>query len=163
VAASVRHAVAEVDPEQPLGAVRPMETLIAESVAPRRLNFVLVSAFAALALLLSGVGLYGVMAYLVAQRTREIGVRMALGATPWQVMALVLRDAATMTIAGIGVGAAAALVLTRSMTSMLFGVSAADPRIYAGVSLLLAIVALAASVIPSSRATRVDPIAALRT
>ena len=158
----LRAAVASVDPLQPLGAIRPMDTLIAESVASRRLNFVLVSAFAAVALVLSATGLYGVMAYIVAQRTREIGVRMALGATSWQVVALVLRQAGVMTAAGIAFGIAGALALTRSMTSMLFGIGAADPRVYGGVSFLLGLVALIAVAVPSSRATRVDPITALR-
>jgi putative ABC transport system permease protein len=157
----VRAAVANVDRQQPLGEIRTMETLIAESVAPRRLNFVLVSAFAFVALVLSATGLYGVMAYLVAQRTREIGVRMALGATPRQVVGLVLRQAGAMTAVGIAVGVAAALAVTRSMTSMLFGISAADPRVYAAVSLLLGVVALIAVAVPSSRATRIDPITAL--
>jgi putative ABC transport system permease protein len=158
----LRAAVASVDPLQPLGAIRPMDTLIAESVASRRLNFVLVSAFAAVALVLSATGLYGVMAYIVAQRTREIGVRMALGATSWQVVALVLRQAGVMIAAGIAFGIAGALALTRSMTSMLFGIGAADPRVYGGVSFLLGLVALIAVAVPSSRATRVDPITALR-
>jgi predicted permease len=162
VAPLVRAAVTAVDPQQPLGMIRPMDALIADSVAPQRLNFLLVSAFALVALVLTAAGLYGVMAYLVAQRTREIGVRMALGATPQQVVGLVMRQAGSMTIVGIVVGLVGALLLTRSMTSMLFGVSAADPVIYAGVSLLLAVVALAAVAIPSSRATRVDPISALR-
>ena len=162
VAPRVRAAVAEVDPQQPLGAIRSMDALIADSVAPRRLNFVLVSTFASLALVLSATGLYGVMAYLVAQRTREIGVRMALGATPQHVLRMVMRQAGAMTAAGIAAGIVGALLMTRSMTSMLFGISPADPRVYAGVSMLLALVALVASAIPSSRATRVDPITALR-
>jgi putative ABC transport system permease protein len=162
VAPRVRAAVAEVDPQQPLGAIRSMDALIADSVAPRRLNFVLVSTFASLALVLSATGLYGVMAYLVAQRTREIGVRMALGATPQHVLRMVMRQAGAMTAAGIAAGIVGALLMTRSMTSMLFGISPADPRVYAGVSILLALVALVASAIPSSRATRVDPITALR-
>jgi putative ABC transport system permease protein len=157
----VRAAVSSVDPLQPLGEIRTMATLIAESVAPRRLNFVLVSAFAFVALVLSATGLYGVMAYLVAQRTREIGVRMALGATPRQVVGLVLRQAGAMTAVGIALGIAGALAVTRSISSMLFGISAADPRVYAGVSLLLGVVALLAVAVPSSRATRVDPITAL--
>jgi putative ABC transport system permease protein len=158
----IRSSVAEVDPQLPIGLVRPMDEVIAESVAPRRLNFVLVSAFALVALVLTAAGLYGVMAYLVTQRTREIGVRMALGASRRQVLALVLRQAGAMTLAGIAIGVAGALLLTRSMTSLLFGVSAADPLVYVGVSALLAAVAVLAVAVPSSRATRIDPLAALR-
>jgi putative ABC transport system permease protein len=158
----VRSSVANIDPQLPIGLVRPMDDLIGDSVAPRRLNFVLVSAFAFVALVLTAAGLYGVMAYVVAQRTREIGVRMALGATRRQVLALMFRQAGTMTLVGIGTGIAGALVLTRSMTSLLFGVSAADPLVYLGVSALLAAVALVAVAVPSSRATRIDPLLALR-
>jgi putative ABC transport system permease protein len=103
-----------------------------------------------------------VMSYLVAQRTREIGVRMALGATRGQVLQLVVREAGSMTLVGIAVGVGGALLLTRSMTSMLFGVSAANPLIYVSTSLLLALVSLLAIAVPSSRATRVDPLSALR-
>jgi putative ABC transport system permease protein len=162
VAPMFRTAVAAIDPEQPVGLVRPMDELIADSVAPRRLNFILVTAFACVALVLTAAGLYGVMAYLVSQRTREIGVRMALGASPGQVLGLVMRQAGTMTIAGIALGIAGALALTRSMSSLLFGVSAADPTIYLAVSALLALVAFAAVTVPSLRATRVDPLIALR-
>jgi ABC-type antimicrobial peptide transport system permease subunit len=102
------------------------------------------------------------MSYLVAQRTREIGVRMALGASPASVLVLMLRQAGTMMLLGIGIGLAGALALTRSLSSLLFGVTSKDPSIYAGVSLLLAVVALLAVAVPSSRATRVDPLAALR-
>ena len=158
----IRTAVAHVDAQVPIGLVRAMDDLIGDSVAPRRLNFVLVSAFAAVALILTAAGLYGVMSYLVAQRTREIGVRMALGASRRQVLALVLREAGTMTLFGMGLGIAGALALTRSMTAMLFGVSAANPLIYASMSLLLAAVALLAVAVPASRATRVDPLLALR-
>jgi ABC-type antimicrobial peptide transport system permease subunit len=105
-----------------------MDDIIGESIAPQRLNFVLVSAFAFVALVLTAAGLYGVMAYVVAQRTREIGVRMALGATRGQVLRLMFQQAGTLTGIGIGLGIAGALLLTRSMTS-LFGVSAADPRL----------------------------------
>jgi ABC-type antimicrobial peptide transport system permease subunit len=142
--------------------VRPIDDLIDESVAPRRLNFVLVSAFAFVALVLTAAGLYGVMAYVVSQRTREIGVRMALGATRRQVLAMMFRQAGIMTGLGIGLGVVGALILTRSMTSLLFGVSAADPLVYVGVSLLLAVVACIAVAVPSFRAMRVDPLAALR-
>ena len=158
----IRAAVAQVDAQVPIGMVRGMDDLIGDSIAPRRLNFVLVSAFAAVALILTAAGLYGVMSYLVAQRTREIGVRMALGATRGQVLQLVLREAGSMTLVGIAVGVGGALLLTRSMTSMLFGVSAANPLIYLSMSLLLALVALLAIAVPSSRATRVDPLSALR-
>jgi ABC-type antimicrobial peptide transport system permease subunit len=102
------------------------------------------------------------MAYVVAQRTREIGVRMALGATRSQVLAMMFRQAGCLTAIGIGVGVMGALLLTRSMTSLLFGVSAADPVVYAAVSALLAAVALLAVAVPSSRATRIDPLLALR-
>ena len=161
-APQIRTAVANVDAQVPIGLVRQMDDLIADSVAPRRLNFLLVSAFAAVALMLTAAGLYGVMAYLVAQRTKEIGVRMALGATRAQVLQLVLREAGTMTLLGIAIGVGGGLLLTRSMTSLLFGVSAADPLIYLAMSLLLAAVSLLAIAIPSSRATRIDPLSALR-
>jgi len=162
IAPLLRTSVASIDPQLPIGPVRPMGDLIGDSVAPRRLNFVLVSAFAFVALVLTASGLYGVMSYVVAQRTREIGVRMALGATRSQVLAMMFRQAGTMTLVGIGTGIAGALVLTRSMSSLLFGVSAADPAIYIGVSLIFAIVACLAVAVPSLRATRVDPLAALR-
>jgi putative ABC transport system permease protein len=158
----IRTVVAQVDAQVPIGLVRGMDDLIGDSIAPRRLNFVLVSAFAAIALILTAAGLYGVMSYLVAQRTREIGVRMALGATRGQVLQLVVREAGSMTLVGIAVGVGGALLLTRSMTSMLFGVSATNPLIYVSMSLLLALVSLLAIAVPSSRATRVDPLSALR-
>jgi putative ABC transport system permease protein len=162
LAPMLRTAAAAIDRNQPIGAVRPMERLIADSVAPRRLNLWLVSAFAGLALALTAAGLYGVMAYLVAQRTHEIGVRMALGASRARVLAMMLRQVGTLTAIGIAVGLAAALVLTRWLASLLFGVSARDPLVYAGVSAVLALVALAAVAIPTARAARVDPLLALR-
>jgi putative ABC transport system permease protein len=158
----LRTSVASIDPQVPIGIVRPMDDVIGDSVAPRRLNFVLVSMFAFVAVVLTAAGLYGVMAYLVAQRTREIGVRMALGATRSQVLTLMFRQAGTMTGLGIGLGVAGALLLTRSMSSLLFGVGAADPLVYIGVSALLAVVALVAVAVPSSKATRIDPLLALR-
>ena len=161
-ASMLRTAVASIDRQLPIGLVRPMDELIGDSIAPRRLNFVLVSAFALVALVLTAAGLYGVMAYAVAQRTREIGVRMALGASRRQVLAMMFRQGGTMTAAGIGLGIAGALLLTRSMRSLLFGVSAADPAVYLGVSALLAAVAIIAVAVPSSRATRIDPLLALR-
>ena len=115
-----------------------------------------------MALVLTAAGLYGVMAYVVAQRTREIGVRMALGATRGQVLAMMFRQAGGMTAMGIGTGIAGALALTRSLATLLFGVSATDPPVYVGVSVVLALVALAAVAVPSARATRIDPLLALR-
>jgi putative ABC transport system permease protein len=162
VAPLLKAAVAEIDRNQPLGMVAQMDTLIAGSVAPRRLNLWLVSAFAVVALVLTAAGLYGVMAYLVAQRTHEIGVRMALGASRGQVLALVLRQIGALTAIGIATGVAVALAFTRSLAALLFGVSATDPLVYAVVSVILATVALVAVAVPSSRATRVDPLLALR-
>jgi ABC-type antimicrobial peptide transport system permease subunit len=162
IAPAVRATVSAIDPQQPLGPIRPMEELITDSVGTYRLNFVLVSVFAAIALFLTAAGLYGVMSYIVTQRTREIGVRMALGATRGQVLLLMLRQAGTITLLGIAVGVTGALAATRMMASLLFGVSAADPFIYAAVSALLAAVALLAVAVPSNRATRVDPLSALR-
>jgi len=162
VAPVLRTAVASVDEQQPVGAIQSMDDLIAHSVAPRRLNLLLLSVFAFVAVTLTAAGLYGVMAYLVAQRTREIGVRMALGATPSSVLGLVLRQAGGMTTAGIVIGLAGAFLFARYLTSLLFQVSAADPAVYLAVSLLLSGVAFLAIVIPCSRATRVDPLTALR-
>jgi len=158
----LRTALTNVDPQVPIGLVRRMDDLIDDSIAPRRLNFVLVSAFALVAMGLTSAGLYGVMAYLVTQRTREIGVRMALGASRKQVLALVLREAGSMTLLGIVIGVVGALVLTRFMATMLFGISAANPLVYLSMSLVLALVALLAVAVPSSRATRIDPLSAIR-
>ncbi len=162
IAPMLRSAVNEIDRNQPVGTVSAMEDLIAASVAPRRLNLWLVVAFAVIALMLTAAGLYGVMSYLVAQRTREIGVRMALGATRSSVLQLVLRQAGAMTLAGIAIGLVGALALTRFLATILFGVSTKDPIVYAGVAALLGVVALVAVAIPSSRATRIDPLKALR-
>jgi putative ABC transport system permease protein len=160
--ALLRSAVAAVDPQQPLGTVRPMEHLVAESVAPQRLNSVVLGAFALVAVVLTAAGLYGVLACLVGQRTREIGVRMALGASQRQVAWLVLGQAGVMMSSGIAVGLAIALALSRSLTSLLFGVSPVDPSVYVGVSVLLAGVGALAAAVPCVRASRVDPLTALR-
>jgi putative ABC transport system permease protein len=162
VAAMVRASVAAIDPQQPVGWVRSVDALIAESVAPRRLNLWLVTAFAILALVLTAGGLYGVMAYLVTARTREIGVRIALGASPSSVVRLVLGRASVLTLLGIGTGIAGALAVSRAVAGLLFGVSATEPWVFVAASLLLGVVSLAAAAVPSWRAVRIDPIAALR-
>jgi putative ABC transport system permease protein len=158
----LRAAVAELDRNQPIGLVSQIDALIDRTVAPRRLNMWLVSAFAVVALVLTATGLYGVMAYLVAQRTHEIGVRMALGASRRRVVALVVHQAGVMTLAGIVLGLAGAVAVSRLVARVLFGVSATEPLVYAVVAALVAFVALLATAVPSSRATRVSPIAALR-
>jgi len=158
----LKAAVAEIDRNQPLAIVSQMDRLIADSVAPRRLNLWLVPAFGVLALVLTAAGLYGVMAYLVAQRTHEIGVRMALGASRASVLGLVIRQAGVLAIAGISAGVAGAAALTRFLATLLFGVSTTDQYVYVVVSLLVAGVALLAAIVPSLRAAGVDPVTALR-
>jgi predicted permease len=162
VMAAVRRAVAEIDPREVVFNVQTMDEVVANSFAARRLSMILLGVFAALALVLACVGIYGVISYLVGQRTREIGVRMALGAQPGDVLRLVVGHGARMALIGVAIGIAAALGLTRLMANQLFGVSAHDPLTYAGVTMLLIIVALAACYIPARRAMRVDPMVALR-
>ena len=161
-AALIKAAVKEIDSQQPIGAIQSMAAIIDDSVAPRRLNLILMSGFAIVAVVLTAAGLYGVMAYLVSQRTREIGVRMALGASRWQILGMLFRHAGLMTGAGIALGVAGSALLTRWLTTMLFGVSRTSLPIYLAVSLLLSLVALIAVAVPSRRAVRVDPLIALR-
>jgi putative ABC transport system permease protein len=160
--ASVRKAVRDVVPDEPLYDVRTMEERVEASTAPRRLNALLLGVFAALALLLSAVGTYGVIAYSVAQRTRELGIRMALGAERADLLRMVALDGLTLACAGVILGVAAALGLTQFLASMLFSVRPADPLTFASVSVLLVAVALVSSYIPARRATKVDPLVALR-
>ncbi len=160
--ASVRAAAKEIDPDVPISNVLSMEELMSTSVGPRRFNTLLLAIFAGVALILATVGIYGVMACLVGQRHHEIGVRMALGAQAADIMKLVLRHGMALTLIGMCVGLAAAFGLTRAMTSLLFEVDALDPLIFAGVSLLLAGVSLPAVYFPARRATRVDPLVALK-
>ena len=162
VMGAVRRAVAELDSRDVVYAVQTMDDVLERSLAARRLSMVLLSAFASLALLLSCIGIYGVISHLVGQRTHEIGVRMALGAQPGDVMRLVLGQGAKMALLGVVIGLAAALALTRLMASQLFGVTPHDPLTYASVGLLLIIVALLACYLPARRAVRVDPLIALR-
>jgi predicted permease len=162
VMVSVRRAVAEVDPREVVYNVQTMDEVISHSFAARRLSMMLLGVFAALALALACVGIYGVISYLVGQRTHEIGLRMALGAQPGDVLRLIIGHGAKMALIGVAIGVAAALGLTRLMANQLFGVSAHDPLTFAGVATLLLVVAVAACYIPARRAMRVDPMTALR-
>jgi putative ABC transport system permease protein len=162
LAPSVRREVLAVDREQAISNMKTMRQRLAESVAQRRFNMTLLGLFAAVALMLAGVGVYGVMSYAVARRTHEIGVRVALGAQRGDVLSLVLRQGMKLTLAGVAVGLVGALAATRVMASMLYGISATDPLVFAGVAALLAAVALLACLVPARRATKVDPMVALR-
>ena len=162
VAASLRKRVAEIDPSQPVFGVESLEDALAESVAPRRFNLALLEVFAAAALLLAVVGIYGVVAYGVAQRTHEIGVRMALGAQRDNVVGMVVRQGMLVALGGISAGVAAAFGLTRLMATLLYGVKPTDAAIFTAVPLVLAASALVACVLPALRAARVDPVVALR-
>jgi predicted permease len=158
----VRSAVAQLDSREVVYGVATMDDVLATSLAARRLSMILLSAFAALALILSCIGIYGVISHLVGQRTHEIGVRMALGAQSGDVMRLVLGQGTKMVLLGVVIGIAAALGLTRLMANQLFGVTSHDPLTFAAVALLLTVVALLACYIPARRAVRVDPLIALR-
>jgi len=160
--AAVRSQVRELDPDLPITRVMPMTEVVARSVWQPRLYTALFGVFAGVALILATVGIYGVMSYAVTQRTREIGLRMALGAQRHDVLKLVVGQGVLLATIGVGVGLAAALALTRLMSSLLFGVTATDPITFAAVSVLLAGVALGACFIPARRAAKVDPMVALR-
>ena len=142
--------------------VRTMDESVSASLSPQRFTMLLLAAFAGTALLLAGAGIYGVMAYMVTRRTREIGVRMALGAAAGDVLKLVIGQGLWTTAVGVVIGVAGSLVLTRTMQSLLFGVSATDPLTLVEVVILLAAVSCLASWIPARRATKVDPLVALR-
>ncbi|HLY19818.1 MAG TPA: ABC transporter permease [Bryobacteraceae bacterium] len=159
---AVRAAVLESSHDQPVYGVRTMDQIVSASIADRRFSMLLLSIFAGLALLLAAVGIYGVISYTVAQRTREIGIRMALGAGQADVLKAVLSQGMLPVLAGLGIGLAAAMGLTRLMAGMLYGVKAGDPLTLTGVALLLATVAFIATLVPARRATRVAPVVALR-
>jgi putative ABC transport system permease protein len=158
----IRREVQALDPNLPVYNVQTMEAVIGKSVSDRRLNMTLLAIFAGVAMLLSMVGIYSVMSYTVTQNTREIGIRMALGAQARDVLKLVVGQGLTLTMIGVGVGVAGALILTRLMESLLYGVKATDPLTFLAVSVLLIAVALLACYWPARRATKVDPMIALR-
>jgi predicted permease len=162
VMSSVRRAVEEIDPREVVYNVQTMNEVVSNSFAARRLSMILLGVFAALALLLACVGIYGVISYLVGQRTHEIGVRIALGAQRSDVLRLVIGHGARMALLGVAIGVGTALGLTRLMANQLFGVSGYDPLTFAGVAMLLTLVAIAACYVPARRAMRVDPMIALR-
>jgi putative ABC transport system permease protein len=159
---SVGAAVRAIDPELPLGEVRTMEEVVDQTIARPRVIAVLLAAFALMALVLAAVGVYGVMAYSVAQRTREIGVRMALGATTESVLGLVLRQAIRLILVGVAAGLIAAAGLTRVLATLLYDIDALDPLTFGGTAVLLTGVAALASYLPARRGTRIAPIEALR-
>jgi predicted permease len=162
LASAVRKELRELDPDLPVYNVRTMDQRVSESLARRRFSMLLFAIFAALASGLAAVGIYGVIAFLVTQGTREMGIRMALGATPGEIGMLVVKHGLLMAAFAIVIGVGAALLVTRVMRSLLFGVAAADPITYALVCLLVALTALAASYFPARRAARLDPMRSLR-
>ena len=159
---AVGRAVRDTDPDLPVYAVQTMEQVQAATAASRRFSMQVLGGFALLALLLSAIGIYGVMAYLVSQRTHEIGIRMALGARPGSVVGMVLSYAMTLAAIGVLAGAVAAVVLTRFIAGMLFGISPTDPSTFVVIALTLGLTAAVAAVTPARRAARVDPMVALR-
>jgi putative ABC transport system permease protein len=162
LAPAVQREIRAVDPNQPVSDVRTMDRVMSEWVSRSRFNTLLLGLFAALATLLSAVGIFGVMNYSVALRTREIGLRLAVGAQPRQVLMLILKQGLLLTIFGVVVGLAAAFALTRLLSGLLFGVAAVDPTTFTTISLLLVVVSLLACYLPARRAMRIDPLQALR-
>jgi len=162
VAADARRAIRDLDPDLAIAHVKTLEDVVAESVAQPRFYMMLLTAFAVVAILLAAIGIYGVIAYLVGQRAREIGIRIALGASPSRVVNMVVREGVAMVAVGIGLGVVGAFALTRLMGALLFDTKASDPATYVLVTLVLAIVALVASSVPALRAANVDPALAMR-
>ena len=159
---ALRHASAQMSSQQVIYAAQSMEEIISDSLATRRFSMILLGIFAGLALLLASVGIYGVISYVVGERTREMGIRMALGAQRWDILWLILRQGGTLAAAGVVVGMISSLGLARFMTAQLYGIRATDPVTFIAVAVLLGLVALAACCVPAMRAARVDPMVALR-
>jgi len=162
LAASIRQAVTSLDRDVPVFSVQPMEKYVDQATEQSRLNMTLLALFGALALVLSSLGIYGVLSYVVSGRTQEIGIRMALGATRGDVLRLIVGYGMALTVTGIAIGLAASWAITRSLSNLLVGVSPHDPGTFVGIALLLVAIALIASYLPGRRATRVDPMITLR-
>jgi len=162
LAQQLRGLVRSLDAELPISRLEPMEDLVSRATARQRFDTILLGLFGLTALLLASVGLYGVMAYLVSQRTREIGIRMALGGNPTAIRRMVLREGILISVAGLAIGAVASLAGARVLGGLLFGVSPTDAPTYAAIIGLLLVVGAAASAGPARRATRIDPLVALR-
>jgi putative ABC transport system permease protein len=158
---AVRQRIHELDPDQPILRIATVDARVAESLKPQRFSTLLMSLFAALALTLGVIGLYGVLAYTVVQRTHEIGIRLALGAQPGNIVALVMRQGLSLTLLGLALGLAGAAALTRLLERLLHGVSATDAPTFIAIALLLSVVAVLACYLPARRATKVDPMIAL--
>jgi putative ABC transport system permease protein len=162
ISGSLRAALVSIDKSLPVTALKPMTEYMHDSLSRRRFNMILLAAFSGIALVLAGIGIYGVISYGVAQRTREMGIRMALGAQSRDVLKLVVRQAMLLTLGGVAIGLLASFALTRLMRSLLFSVSVTDPLTFAAIALLLTLIALLACLIPARRATKIDPLVALR-
>jgi len=159
---AVRDAVRQVDPQQPIGDLISLDQALSRSTAARRLSMTLLTFFAALAVLLALIGIYGITAYAVTQRTRELGLRMAIGARPAEVVGMLLRENLLLVIGGLVLGMAGAALATRALRTMLFGVSTLDAVTFIGAALVLGGVAMLATYVPARRAARIDPMVALR-
>jgi putative ABC transport system permease protein len=159
---SIRAAIRTVDPDLPIASVSTLETIVDDAMAQPRFSMLIVGGFGALAMVLACVGLYGAVSYSVTSRTQEIGVRLALGAPRRRVFALVLSQCVRITSLGVAIGIALALVVLKAMTGFLYGIEATDPATFASLSVLLLAVAMLACYVPARRATRVDPIVAMR-
>jgi putative ABC transport system permease protein len=162
IAPALQREIRTLDPTQPVSDVRTMDQVMAETLSRARFNTLMLALFAGLATLLSAVGIFGVMNYSVALRTREIGLRVAIGAQPRQVLVLILRQGLLLTIVGVVIGLLAAVALTRLLSGLLFGVAAVDPPTFASISILLIAVSLVACYLPARRAMKIDPLLALR-
>jgi putative ABC transport system permease protein len=159
---AVTDAIHQVGPDIPVTDVLSMDDVIAQSMSPQRFNMVLLAAFAGLALLLAAVGIYGVLSYSVRRRVREIGIRMALGASQSNILRLVVGDGMKPILIGVAIGLTAAVALSRFMASLVFGVPPTDPLTFTVVALLLVVVGIVANTLPAYRATRVEPVRTLR-